>query len=504
MNIKKVAVLGSGVMGAGIAAHLANAGIPSYLLDIVPPELTDDDKKAGLAKDSKAFRNKFALNAINNILPKQKPSPIFDNRVFKLITPGNFEDDFSKIGECDWVIEVVVEKLAIKKKVFDQVEKHMKKGAVISSNTSGIKLADMIEGRSPEFAKNFLNTHFFNPVRYMKLVEIISGAKTNPEVVSFMADFLENKLGKGVVYAKDTPSFIANRIGVYGFMATLQHALQTGISVEAVDKITGPATGKAKSATFRTGDLAGLDTLAHVAKNNYEQLPDDEARDMLKFPPILDTLLNNKWLGDKTGQGFYKKSKDASGNRVILSIDLKTGEYKEQEKVRYDCLGLAKNIEDVGEKIKAVVNATDNAGQFAWLTTRDALIYAANRVPEIADDIVNVDNAMKWGFGWELGPFEVLDALGVSAFADRAKKDGKAIPPLIDACLKNGDGVFYKSGKGEVLYFDLTTKKYQPVKTRPTSLVIKRLKEQNRVLKSNAGASIVDLGDGVVNVEFHS
>ncbi len=504
MQIKKAAVLGSGVMGAAIAAHLANAGIPSILLDIVPPKFTDEDKKAGLTEDSPGFRNKFALNAINNGLPKQKPSPIFDKRVLKLMTAGNFEDDMDKLKDCDWVIEVVVERLDIKQKVFTNVEKHMKPGAIISSNTSGIKLVDMIEGRSEEFAKNFIITHFFNPVRYMKLVEIITSDKTNPEVTSFMAEFLEDTLGKGVVYAKDTTSFIANRIGIYGFMAIMHEAIKAGLSVEAVDKITGPATGKPKSATFRTGDLVGLDTLAHVANNSYEQLPDDEGREIFKLPEIVKQLIKKNWLGDKTKQGFYQKSRDAEGKRLILSVDLKTCEYTPQEKVRYDSLGLAKNTENVGERIKMMVNAEDEAGKFAWVTTRAALTYSANRIPEIADDVVNIDNAMKWGFNWDLGPFEILDAIGVKEFASRLEIDGVKVPPIISSVLTDGEGVFYKSEKGVRYYFDIASKAYQPVKTRSTSLVIKSLKDQDKVLKSNDGASIVDLGDGVVNVEFHS
>jgi len=504
MKINKVAVLGSGVMGCGIAAHLANAGVPSLLLDIVPPEFTEADAKAGLTKDSKEFRNKFALNALNNVLPKQKPSPLFDASVLKLITPGNFDDDMAKLAECDWVIEVVVERLDIKQKVFANVEKHVRPGTIISSNTSGIKLADMIEGRGADFAKHFIITHFFNPVRYMKLVEIVSCDKTRPEVVTFMAEYLEDKLGKGVVYAKDTPSFIANRIGIYGFMAIMHTAIVKGLTVEAVDKITGPATGKPKSATFRTGDLVGLDTLAHVSNNNYAMLPNDECRDAFKLPAIVTTLVDKKWLGDKTGGGFYKKTKGADGSKVILAVDLKTGEYREQGKVRYDSLGAAKNAETAGDRIKAMVGSTDEAGVFAWETLRDVAIYSANRVPEIADDIVNIDNAMKWGFNWDLGPFEVMDAIGVQAFAERAQKDGKALAPIITSVLKEGEGSFYKTVSGVRYYFDPTSKKYLPVKLRPTSLVIQTLRAQNKVLKSNSGASVIDLGDGVVNVEFHT
>lgn len=481
MQIKKVAVLGSGVMGSAIAAHLANAGIPSRLLDI----------------------NELAHNALNNVLPKLKPSPIVDMSVLKLITPGNFDDDMAKISECDWIIEVVVERLDIKDKVFAQVEKYRRPDAIVSSNTSGIRLNELTQNRSDRFCQNFLITHFFNPVRYMKLVEIVSGPKTKKEITEMMAEFLENKLGKGVVYAKDTPSFVGNRIGIYGFMNVIKHALAMGLPIEAVDKITGPATGKPKSATFRTGDLAGLDTIIHVAKNNYEQCH-DEGRDTLKMPAVLETMLKNKWLGDKTGQGFYKKTKKEDGSKEILSINLTTGEYGPPVKVRYDSLGEAKNIEDIGERIKFMISASDDAGKLAWLTIRDTLVYAANRVPEIAEDVVNIDNAMKWGFNWDMGPFETLDAIGVKDFADRLKKDGVAVPTLIDAVLKKDVGTFYKNDKGTRSYFDLHQKSYVPIKTKPTHLVLKTLREQNRVLKSNASASLIDLGDGVLNVEFHS
>lgn len=503
MTINKVAVLGSGVMGAAIAAHLANAGIASYLLDIVPPELTPDDEKAGLTKETPKFCNKFALRALSEVLPKQKPSPIFDASVLKLITPGNFEDDMKKLAECDWVIEVVVERLDIKQKVFAEVEKYLKPGAVVSSNTSGIRLAELTKGRSDLFVKNFLITHFFNPVRYMKLVEIVSGSGTDPKHVEMMADFLENKLGKGVVYAKDTPSFIANRIGIYSFMNVVRRAIEMGLSVEAVDKISGPATGKPKSATFRTADLAGLDTIIHVAKNNYEQCPNDEGRETIKIPAIMEQMLQNKWLGDKTGQGFYKKVK-GDGGKEILSLNLKTGEYGPQEKVRYESLGLAKNIDDVGERIKTVLGADDEAGKFAWITTRDSLLYAANRIPEVADDVVNVDNAMRWGFNWDLGPFETLDAIGVKDFAERVQKDGLKVPVLLESVLKDGGSSFYKDEAGKRYYFDIKSKSYKEITTKPTRLILKTLREQKQVLKSNDGASIIDLGDGVVNVEFHT
>lgn len=504
MTIKKVAVLGSGVMGSGIAAHLANAGIPSLLLDIVPPELTDDDKKAGLSKTDPRFRNKLAARAINEGLATQKPSPIFEKRVLKLITPGNFEDDMAKIADCDWVVEVVVERLDIKQKVFAQIEKHLKPGTMVTSNTSGIPLAAMAEGRSPNFRKNFFITHFFNPVRYMKLVEIVSGPETDPAKVSEMADFLENVLGKGVVYAKDTPCFIANRIGVFGFMGVIHHTLKSGLSVEAVDKITGPAIGKPKSATFRTADIVGLDTLIHLANNTYASLPNDPDRDVLKVPPVMQKMLENKWLGDKVKQGFYKKTKTSEGKKEILSLDLKTLEYRTQEKVRHESLGVAKNIEETGERIKAMVNADDEAGRFAWTIVRDGLVYTASRIPEIADDVVNVDNAMRWGFNWDLGPFEVLDAIGVKDFAERVKKDGVKVPALLETVLASGATSFYKTEKGRRFYFDLGSKSFKPVPVKKTNILLNQLKEEGRVLKENTGASLIDLGDGVVNVEFHT
>lgn len=504
MEIKKVAVLGSGIMGSGIASHLANAGIPSLLLDIVPRELTEDDKKAGYTLESKNFRNKFALKALNEVLPKQKPSPLFESKVLKLIEPGNFEDDFHKIADCDWVVEVVVERLDIKQSVYEKLEKVIKPTTVISSNTSGIPLSKLTSGRSDVFQKNFLITHFFNPVRYMKLVEVVSGSKTNPEIVNFMADFLGQKMGKGVVYAKDTPSFIGNRIGVFAIMNALNYTVSTGLSVEAVDKIMGPATGKPNSAVFRTIDLVGLDTILHLAQNNYDMLPNDEVRDELLPSNILKTMAEKKWLGDKTGQGFYKKGKNAEGQKEILSLNLKTSEYGPQEKVRFDSLGIAKNMDDVRERVKMMLSADDAAGQFAWSTMRDTLIYAANRLGEIADDVVNIDNGMKWGFNWDLGPFETLDAYGVREFIARCDAEKKAIPEVLRTVAKTSEGAFYRLHQGVNQYFDVKSGAYQDVPRKPTQIFLKDLKNQNRVVASNAGASIVDLGDGVLNVEFHT
>lgn len=503
MQIKKVAIIGSGIMGSGIAAHLAGAGIPSLLLDIVP-KFTDEDAKAGLKETDVAFRNKLALNGINNFVLNLKPSLIFDKKDARLISAGNMQDDISKIAECDWVVEAVTERLDIKQKVFEQVEKHLKPGAVVSSNTSGLPLKSMAEGRGEAFRKNFIVTHFFNPVRYMKLVEIVSNNETDPKAVAGMADFLETVLGKGVVYAKDTPNFVANRIGVFSWMYTLKESLKDGLTVEEVDKIAGPATGRPKSAAFRTADMVGLDTLLHVAQNTYDLCPQDEQRDIFQIPAVLTQMAEKKWLGDKTKQGFFKKTKNAEGKKEILSLNLNTLEYQPQVKVKYESLGAVKGLDDAAERVKAIVSADDKAALFAWKITAATLVYSANRIPEIADDIVNIDNGMKWGFNWDMGPFETWDALGVKETADRIVKEGGTLPAIVKAVLEKGEGTFYKTVNGKRQFFCAKTHTYQEIKTRPNFLVIKTLKDQKKEIKSNDGASIIDLGDGVLCVEFHT
>src|SRR3989338_843771 len=502
MEIKKISIIGSGVMGVGIAAHLANAKIPSILLDIVP-KFTDEDAKVGLKENSSRFRNKLSLNAIENVLPTLKPSLIFDIKDAKLIQVGNMEDDISKISECDWIVEALTERLEIKKIVFTKVEQHMKPGAIVSSNTSGLPLKDRLEGRGAEFKKNFIITHFFNPVRYMKLVEVVTSKENKPEVISTMVNFLENTLGKGVVYAKDTPNFIANRIGVYAWMKVLKDALANNYKVEEVDAIVGQALGRPKSAAFKTADMVGLDTIVHVSKNTYEVCTQDEEREVFKIPPALEGMVEKKWLGGKSGQGFYKKKKTPQG-KEILSLDLKSLEYNPQEKFRYDSLGAAKNLDEPSEKIKTVINASDCAAALAWRDTSATLVYAANRVPDIADDIVNVDNAMKWGFNWDLGPFETWDIIGVKTIVDRLKKEGSAVPKLAETVLQKGKGAFYIHENGQTSYFDIGTSTYKPVPIKKNILVIKNLKEQKKEIKSNAGASLLDLGDGVLCVEFHT
>jgi len=506
-EIKKVAVLGAGVMGQGIAAHLAGAGIPVFLLDIVPPKLGAEDEKliqqSPLGKKDPRIHNKFALAGIEAI-KKSKPSVIYSKKDLRLITPGNFEDDWDKLSECDWIVEVVIEKLDIKRSVFEKIEKVMKPGAVISSNTSGLPLKAMSEGRSEAFKKNFIVTHFFNPVRYLKLVEVVSSSETDPKVVKDMADFLEDGLGKGVVDAKDTPNFVANRIGTFAFMNALKRVIDEGYTIEEADKMLGPALGKPKSAMFRTADIAGIDTLAHVVKNTYDNCPEDQDREAFIMPDIVNKMIEKGWTGDKAGQGFYKKTKDESGKRQILALDLQSGEYRPKQEVKFDSLKSAKAIEDVGERVKAVLSATDRGAEFAWKVTRDTLIYTANRIPEIADDVVNVDNAMKWGFNWSIGPFESLDAIGVADTVERIKKDGLTPPALFTQVIEKGEGTFYKKENGKTLFFDFQKNEYRPVPTKPHIFFLKDIKAENKVLEKNAGASLVDIGDGVLCLEFHT
>ncbi len=502
-EIKKVAVLGAGVMGRGIAAVVAGAGIPVYLLDIVPPQFTDEDKAAGLKEDSPKFRNKFALGAIEG-LKKSKPSLIYSKKDLKLITVGNFDDDLEKVKECDWIVEVVLERLDIKQSLFAKLEPHLNANAIVTSNTSGLPLSQMSEGRSEQFKKNFLVTHFFNPVRYMKLLEIVSSPETDPEALETIADFMENTLGKGVVYAKDTPNFIGNRIAVHGFCATIKTAIAEGYTVEEVDAVLGKPVGRPKSATFRTGDLVGIDTLAHVAVNTFESCTQDEQREVFK-QPVLEKIVEKGLLGNKAKKGFYQKTKDAEGKRKILQLDLKTMEYVPIKKPKFASLKEAKSIKNVGKRIKFLIGADDRAGALAWSATRDTLVYAANRVPEIADDIVNVDNALKWGFNWEIGPFELWDALGVAEIAKRLEAENIPVPELVKKVLEKGDGTFYKKEGVKSLYFDIEKSSYLLVPVREGIVRLDVVKEtaKKAVLK-NASASLWDLGDGVACLEFHS
>ncbi len=494
-RIQKAAVLGSGVMGSGIAAHLANIGIPTMLLDIVPRELTDEDKAKGLTEESSAFRNRLSENALKKLL-KQKPAPLTSKQNLSLITAGNFEDDMEKIGECDWIIEVVVENLEIKKKVFEQVEKYRKQGSIVSSNTSGISIEAMSEGRSEDFQKNFLGTHFFNPPRYLKLLEVIPTKKTDGDVVDFMKTFGEDVLGKGVVFAKDTPNFIANRIGTYGLLVTVQEMLKGGYSVGEVDSITGPAIGRPKSATFRTLDVVGLDTFAHVAKNVYDQVEGEEKK-VFEVPAFMRKMLDNGWLGSKSGQGFFLKQ-----GKEILELNPETLEYEPRKKLKTASLEMSKNEKGLPNKIKSLIYAKDKAGSLLWNILSPVLTYSAELHGEIADDIVAIDRAMKWGFGWELGPFETWDAIGVEKSVTRMKEEGITVPQWVKEMLEAGHTHFYKEEEGERYFYHHG--EYKLVERNPKVIDLKLLKKQGKLIKKNSGASLIDIGDGVALLEFHS
>ena len=477
MKINKVAVLGTGVMGSQIAAHLSNAGIPSLAFDI-----SQEVAEKGIQAATKA-----------------RPAAFYNPKSIKLIQPCNYDDHLELLKEADWVIEGIVERLDIKQKLFEKIIPYLKDDAIISSNTSGLSLKEM-SGVLPEnFQKRFLITHFFNPPRYMHLLEIVSSEKTLPEVTETIVQFCENVLGKGIVYAKDTPNFIANRIGVYGMMMTLEVAQKMNMSVEEVDAVTGTAMGRPKSATFRTADLVGLDTLAHVSMTAYEKCENDEAREVFKIPDFLKKMIENKWLGQKAGQGFFKKE-----GKNIQSINLENFEYTPRTKVRFDGLRMSKRHHNTADKIKAFAFNPDKSGKFVWEILANTLIYAANRIPEIADDIVNVDNAMKWGFGWELGPFELWDALGLNLSIKRMKDEGKKIPAWVEEMHQKGINSFYHSKNGKLHFYDVQQKKKNTIPDDPQKINLKLERQKREVLRENWGASLVDIGDGVVCAHFHS
>jgi len=503
MNITKAAVLGAGTMGAGIAAHLSNAGIPTLLLDIAPRELTADEEKKGLTLESPQVRNRI-VDSLFAAAKKLRPAPFMLGDNAKLISTGNFTDDLVKLKDCDLVIEAVVENLDIKHKLFADVEKYRKPGAVIASNTSGIPIDSIAEPFSDDFKAHFVGVHFFNPPRYMKLVEVIPGSKTSGEVACKISGFLDQRLGKGVVPAKDRPNFIANRIGVFGMMATIHEMIAGGWTPTEIDQMTGKAIGHASSATFRTSDLVGLDVTAHVTTNLYPAVPDDEDRDVFQLPDLIKTLLEKNLLGDKTKGGFFKKSKDAEGRRQILELDLATFEYKPQVKTKFPSLDAAKGIEDRAKRVKTLVWGDDRVADFLWKTTSRVSRYAANRIPEIADTIVEIDNAIKWGFGWEIGVFEAWDAIGVAESVERMRNEGQAIPANVEKMLASGATTFYKNENGNHSFYDLVSGEYKPMPERPGVMILKDIKERTGVIKSNPGASLIDIGDGVACLEFHS
>jgi 3-hydroxyacyl-CoA dehydrogenase len=502
-EIRRVGVLGAGVMGSGIAAHLANANVPSLLLDIVPRELSPEDEKAGLTRGDGRFRNKFALAGIENI-KTSRPALIYTKRLLPLVSVGNFEDDWDKLGECDWIVEVVVERLDIKQQVFERLEKVRKPGSIVSSNTSGLPIKKMVEGRSEDFRKNFLVTHFFNPVRYMRLLEVIAGEETDPEVVKFITDFGQFLLGKGIVFGKDTPNFVANRIGVYGIMATVHAMIDLDYQVDEVDAITGPAMGRPKSASFGTTDLVGLDTMVHVVRTLREECLDDEGQAMFAMPEFITRMVENKQLGRKTKAGFFKREKGPKGENVDFTLDWKTGQYRPKAKLDAPSLKVTRGLHDPGARIKALVNAADRAGVFAWRITRDGLAYSSRRLGEISDTIVDIDHGLTWGFNWELGPFEIWDALGVEDTIKRMKAEGVEPAPWVGEMLATGATTFYRDGALRREFYDPRSKSYVPISRPESFLVLREIKKRTPAVFENAGASMIDLGDGIACVEFHS
>lgn len=493
-NIQRAAVVGAGYMGAGIAALLANAGIPVLLLDIVPPQ----------AKDSRdrAARNAIAQSGVDKALKAKPASAFYTPRAARLVTVGNTEDDFERLSEVDWIVEAVIERPDIKHEVFGRIEQVRKPSAIVSSNTSGLPAHLLVEGRGDEFKRHFLITHFFGPVRFMKLLELAPCAQSDLEMMRYMGEFGAERLGKGIVYCKDTPNFIGNRIGMYGFAATLKRMLDEGYKIEEVDAITGPAMGHPRSATFRTSDLAGLDTSLHVADNLYENLPHDPQRDIFQMPQFVREMVQSGWVGDKAGQGFYKKTKGEGGKRDVLVLDPATLDYRQQESVHFSSLDTAKNAPDTFERMRQVINSQDRAGKLAWELTADTLLYSAAVAEEIADDIVSVDNAMRWGYNWEVGPFQTWDALGVEALAKRMTEEGRTLPPLVERVLATPEKRFYTETP-ERSYFDFSGG-YKPVPQHGPSLSLALLKKGNKVVKENRSASLIDLGDGVLGVEFHA
>jgi 3-hydroxyacyl-CoA dehydrogenase len=477
-NIEKVAVLGAGVMGAQIAGHLANAGIPSYLFDI---------------------NDELAKNGVDS-LTSLKPAPLYKPKNAELVTSCTYDNDIEKIAEVDWVLEAVVERLDIKEKVYNNLLPHLKDTAILTSNTSGIPLTDLTSSLPDDVKQRFMITHFFNPPRYMQLLELVRGEQTSDETYNTLVEFGESVLGKGIVHAKDTPNFIGNRIGVYGMMATMNLAIKQSLTIEEVDKLTGPISGRPKSATFRTADVVGLDTMRHVSKTTYEKALDDEERDMFKIPDILNQLIDSGRLGQKTKAGFYKKNED----RSIHSVDFKTGEYTPQEKVRFDCFRIAKDRQKLPDKLKALCYGDDRGSKYFWEITAKTLIYSANRIPEISDDIVNIDNAMKWGFGWEKGPFESWDAIGVQKSVERMKTEGKKVPSWVLDMLESGRDTFYTTENGEQTYWCPIEKHPVTIKSNPKVINLAIYKTGNKTLKRDLSASVNDLGDGILNVEFHS
>ncbi len=501
-------VLGAGTMGARIAAHLVNAGLSPSLLDMAPSTLTPEEQSKGLTLETSAVRNRIVTAGVAAAV-KSKPASFFTRGLEKRIRTGNFEDNLELCAQADWIVEAVAENLEIKRKLLERVAAHRKPGAIVSTNTSGLPVGRIAEGFPEEFRRNWAGTHFFNPPRYLHLVEVIPGPETAPDVLATLVDFCDRRLGKGVVVAKDTPNFIANRIGTFSMLNVVRVMGELGMTFEQVDACTGPAIGWPKSATFRLADIVGLDILTHVVRNIYESIPGDESRELYRVPPLLEEMERRGWLGEKSGRGFYQRVKKG-GESEILTLDPATMEYRPSQKARFASLDAARTIDDTRERLRALAGPVlagqpgDLAQKFLWATLSEMCLYAARRVPEIADSLVDVDRAMRWGFGWELGPFELWDALGVEAVARRLEKDGKALPPLVTGLLSSGKSSFYQSAHGDTSYFDLASKDFLALREPDGVIVLKSLKEKSKEIERNSGASLVDLGDGVICCEFHT
>jgi len=515
-HIRKVAVIGSGVMGSRIACHFAGIGVQVLLLDIVPKELTEAEKAKGLTIESKQVRNRIVNDALQATL-KGKPSAVYSKDVVSRIKTGNITDDLPLISECDWVIEAVVERLDIKQSIFTEIEKHRKPGTLITTNTSGIPIHMMSEGRSEDFQQHFCGSHFFNPPRYLRLLEIIPATNTKKEVIDFLMMYGDKFLGKKTVLCKDTPAFIANRVGVFGFMAVFNAMQQLGLNVDEIDTLTGPIMGRPKSATFRTGDVVGLDTLVHVAKALPENVPQDEMKEMFKLPSFLEKMIENKWLGDKTGQGFYKKTKASftlsPENRgdekkvdlpksEILTLNLQTMEYGPKQKAKFPTLEAAKPVDDLQQRLKMLYNGQDKAGEFYRLFHHLLFAYASNRIPEIADELYKIDDALKAGFGWEIGAFESWDALSVEKVLANIKAAGYKPAAWVDEMLAKGNKTFYKTENGQRKYYDVRTQSYLPIPGEGAFIILEHLDE--KVVWQNSACKLYDIGDDVVALRWNT
>lgn len=502
-SIKRVAVLGSGIMGSRIACHFANIGVEVLLLDIVPKAPNEKESKKGLSIESKEVRNRIVNDALNSTL-RAKPSPIYDKEFVNRITTGNFEDDLPKIEQYDWVIEVIIENLEIKQGLYEKVEKYRTPGTLVTSNTSGIPIHLMSDNRSQDFQENFAGTHFFNPPRYLRLFEIIPGPKTKPEVIDFLMDYGDRFLGKETVLCKDTPAFIANRVGVYAIISAIHTIEKQGLSVSEVDKLTGTIIGRAKSATFRTLDVVGLDTTVHVANNLYKVLEHDESRDRFKLPKSVEVLNENKWYGDKSGKGFFQMIRHEDGRKELKEIDFQSYEYKPVEKPKFKALEASKGIDDLKERIKFLVNFDDKAGKFYRAIFYDLFRYCSFRIPEIADELYRIDQAVSAGFGWEYGPFENWDILGANATVKAMEEAGEKPADWVYEMLAAGHTSFYKVENGKKHYYDIPSKSYKPIPGLESFLLLDTLKAANKKIWGNEGATLYDLGDEVIGLEFHT